>query len=334
MPIFERDTPELVCVLDRVLPLAHRETHIQSVQKNMLLYTKEGIFPGWPALCRFAKAAKERLLIEKTGLEELESTLIPNLGEYPYNLRSNIADRPCNLSLLLNSRGGGVWWIDLFRAAMEHVLHGKGTGRSFTAIRASSAAGHIGTLAYPEQRFATKESEYFWHTSTRTPHLDKAKTARKRKQWSEDIGGIFADLLRGTQKEYREKIAKVFMEGLAHERHDITISGNRLHRLGLVKHLLRDVPELADAFVEETGITPNYHSPSTDPVARFFYQAYLQELAQRHGYDLKLKRYNTIRTFDIEKDDDSPVKELYEKEDVLRFLRERAAGFAEEMEDV
>lgn len=321
MSTTSRTTPELVCVLDRELPFAKRA--VEALGRNMKLYIDGGQFPGWDAL---QYCAQEGLLpIERF---QPNHDISGNLRAYPRTLAQCIHAGNINISILLNTIGGSTDYIGLFRAAVRHVLwSGRGTVHTF-AVRAHSAGAHIGMLAPKNHRAITRWGQYLWHTGEYAggPEIE---------EWERmtDILQIQQELLRNVQSVQRRRMHQLLLGVLADEgnkRHEIVLDGEELQDFGIVRHVAQNPEELTVLFVQRTGVRPDFWIPGSDPVARFFSHAALEERAKLEGYTLSFPRLNAMQDFSLRsfvsgEGLQRPWRDV--REDLLDY----AAGFPQKM---
>ena len=190
------DTPELVCVLDRELPSAERA--VEALGKNMSLHADGERFPGWDTLQHCAWKALGRR----------------SLWKYPQTLAQKIRDGNINMSILLNTSGGFVGYIKLFRLAAQHLLGGRESAVRTFAVTAYSAGADIGMIAPKNNRYVTQRGEYLWHTGQYN-HADADDEKRERIR---EIAEIQEQLLYNVRRGQRRKMHQLLLNVLADER--------------------------------------------------------------------------------------------------------------------
>lgn len=286
------NTPELVCVLDRELPSSDRA--MDALGRSMRLYDSGEEFPGWAALqrCAWEEFSPQEKRLFPWG--KFVSSLTDALSQYPRALLRKIHDGRLNISVLLNTAGGFVGYIWLFRTAAHHLLEGdRGRVRSF-AVTANSAGAHIGLLASKPHRIVTQGGQYLWHTANWDADQEEGK--------AKNIATLQWTLLQETSRDQRKKMHQLLLNVLADERntrHELVLDGTELQEFGIIPTVARTVEDLAATFVRRTGIRPDFWIPGRDPVARFFSHAALEEQARSEGYALIFPRLNAVRNFSL-----------------------------------
>lgn len=310
------NTPELVCVLDRQLPRTNRA--MEALGRNMRLYADGEEFPGFPAL---QHCAWEGMRFREERFNPLVAFDPPprrNLRAYPQALAQKIREGNTNMSILLNTIGGFVGYIGLFRSAVRHILdEGGGTVRTF-AVTAYSAGADIGLLAPKSNRYVTRRGKYLWHTTD--------WDADEEEEHMKDIIEIQWALLQNTCRKQRQKIHQLLLNTLANMKnkdHEIILSGEELQDLGIVRHMAQDPEELTALFLQRTGVRPDFWIPGHDPVARFFSHAALEERAELEGYTLSFPRLNAVRNFFLRSVSDQKKRNWRDvREDLLDYATE------------
>lgn len=285
-------TPELVCVLDQELPWSDRA--IGALGRSMRLYDSSEAFPGWAALQR---CAWEELSPHDKRLvpwEKFSSSPNDALPRYPRTLLQKIREGQLNISVLLNTGGGSIGYIWLFRTAARRVLErDSGYVRSF-AVMAHSAGADIGLLAPKRHRLVTEGGQYLWHTAKWDADQEEEKV--------KDIANLQWTLLQETRRDQRRKMHQLLLNVLANERntrHELVLGGTELQELGIIPTVAPTVEDLAAEFVRRTGVRPDFWIPGRDPVARFFSHAALEEQARNEGYALTFPRLNAVQDFSL-----------------------------------
>lgn len=201
-------------------------------------------------------------------------------------LREILLDGRVKVSILLNTYGGQNI-KEIFECMGKTVKKNAGDTDAYVAARAKSAGALIFETA--DSHFSTYYSDFMWHSPVfKYPHREKV-----RRQIADETLKNFEFFQRHTSPKHMSDVRKRFAAAIVDPHwpyNDVHLTGEELHRMGIIDRIYGNILELRKQFTRRTGIHIDTVDVLDNPLSAFFAMAELEErVYDETRFDLKLE---------------------------------------------